>query len=151
MRIPSVAIRRFWQSYRQLPRDVRKQATAAYRVWQQVAFHPSLHFKKVASDLWSVRVGRSHRGTGIEEFDPASHGIKRLSGDERLRSAAGSEISCEAAAWIWISKVGQWQVSVAAESSTQTLTLTRRESSLHNLWTKPARARCRTAVLRGNR
>lgn len=64
MSIPSVAIRRFWQAFRQLPRDTRKQATAAYRVWQQEALHPSLHFKKVGSDLWSVRVGRSHRALG---------------------------------------------------------------------------------------
>jgi len=40
VRIPSVAIGRFWQAYRQLPRDVRKQATVAYRLWQQDAFHP---------------------------------------------------------------------------------------------------------------
>jgi hypothetical protein len=33
-----------------MPRDVRKQATAAYRVWQQDAFHPALHFKKVGAD-----------------------------------------------------------------------------------------------------
>jgi hypothetical protein len=59
VRIPSVAIGRFWQAYRQLPRDVRKLATVAYRLWHQDAFHPSLHFKKVGSDLWSVRVGRS--------------------------------------------------------------------------------------------
>ena len=69
MRIPSVAIRRFWQSCRQLPRDVRKQASAAYRVWHQDAFHPSLHFKKVASDLWSVRVGRAYRALGRFEGD----------------------------------------------------------------------------------
>ncbi len=69
MRIPSVAIRRFWQSCRQLPRDVRKQASAAYRVWHQDAFHPSLHFKKVASDLWSVRVARSHRALGRFDGD----------------------------------------------------------------------------------
>lgn len=67
MRIQSVANRRFWQAFRGLPRDVRKQATAAYRVWQRDAFHPSLHFKKVAPDLWSVRVGLAHRALG--QFD----------------------------------------------------------------------------------
>jgi hypothetical protein len=69
VRIPSVAIRQFWQAYRQLPREVRKQATAAYRVWQQDSFHPSLHFKKVGADLWSVRVGRSHRALGRFDGD----------------------------------------------------------------------------------
>ena len=39
------------------------------RRWQQDAFHPSLHFKKVGSDLWSVRVGRSHRAIGRFDGD----------------------------------------------------------------------------------
>lgn len=69
MKIPSVANRRFWQAYRRLPRDVRRQATAAYRVWQQDAFHPSLHFKKVGPDLWSVRVGLAYRALGRFEGD----------------------------------------------------------------------------------
>ena len=69
MRIPSVASRRFWQAYRNLPRDIRKQATAAYRSWQSDAFHPSLHFKKVGNDLWSVRIGRDYRALGRFEGD----------------------------------------------------------------------------------
>lgn len=70
MRIPSVASRRFWRSFRELPRDVRKQAALAYEVWQCDAFHPSLHFKKVGPDLWSVRVGLTHRALG--QFDGGS-------------------------------------------------------------------------------
>lgn len=64
MRIPSVASRQFWQAFRQLPRDVRKAATRAYRMWAQDAFHPSLHFKKVRDDLWSVRIGLNYRAIG---------------------------------------------------------------------------------------
>ncbi len=64
MTIPSVASLDFWRAYRQLPRDVRRLATRAYRLWQQDAFHPSLHFKKVGGDLWSVRVGIHHRAIG---------------------------------------------------------------------------------------
>lgn len=66
MRIPSVASRDFWRAYRQLPCDVRAAATRSYRIWQQDAFHPSLLFKKVGGDLWSVRVGRHHRA--VETF-----------------------------------------------------------------------------------
>ena len=69
MRIPRVASREFWRAYRQLPRDVRKAATQAYRLWQQDAFHPSLHFKKVGADLWSVRVGIHHRAVGTFHGD----------------------------------------------------------------------------------
>jgi hypothetical protein len=65
--IPSVASSRFWVAFRSLPREVRKQATAAYRLWQRDAFHPSLHFKKVGPELWSVRVGIQYRALG--QFD----------------------------------------------------------------------------------
>lgn len=34
-------------------------------MWQQDAFHPSLHFKKVGGDVWSVRVGIHHRAIGM--------------------------------------------------------------------------------------
>lgn len=70
MRIPSVASRDFWRAYRRLPRDIRKTATRAYRLWQRDAFHPSLHFKKVGADLWSVRIGIHHRAVGTHaEYD----------------------------------------------------------------------------------
>ena len=66
MRIPSVASREFWRAYRQLPRDVRKAATQAYRLWQQDAFHPSLHFKKVGA-FWSARVGIHFRALSVKD------------------------------------------------------------------------------------
>ena len=64
MRVPSVASREFWRAFRQLPRDVRTAATRAYRIWEQDAFHPSPHFKKVRGDVWSVRVGLHYRAMG---------------------------------------------------------------------------------------
>ena len=64
MRIPSVASRDFWRLYRRLPRDVRRLSAKSYKVWQQDPFHPSLHFKTVGDDLWSVRVGAHHRALG---------------------------------------------------------------------------------------
>lgn len=64
MRVPSVASREFWRAFRRLPRDVRTTATRAYRIWEQDAFHPSLHFKKVRGDVWSVRVGLHYRALG---------------------------------------------------------------------------------------
>jgi hypothetical protein len=38
-------------------------------MWQQDAFHPSLHFKKVGGDTWSVRVGIHHRALGRFQSD----------------------------------------------------------------------------------
>ena len=43
---------------------MRTAATRAYRIWEQDAFHPSLHFKKVRGDVWSVRVGLHYRALG---------------------------------------------------------------------------------------
>lgn len=54
----------FWELYRGLPAEIRESARKAYRKWQMDAFHPSLHFKKVGRDNWSVRVGIGYRALG---------------------------------------------------------------------------------------
>lgn len=61
----------FFQHYRLLPEDVRKQARAAFELWRDNPFHPSLHFKEVhAGDgIWSARVGRSYRVLGLRDDD----------------------------------------------------------------------------------
>jgi hypothetical protein len=51
---------------------------------QQDPKHPSLHFKRVRDDLWSVRVGRGYRALAIEGKDGfqwfwiGSHAYDRL-------------------------------------------------------------------------
>jgi len=47
----------FWRHYRQLPRNIQELADKNYELLKANPFHPSLHFKKVTDDLWSVRVG----------------------------------------------------------------------------------------------
>lgn len=49
-----------------LPLDVQRQAEAAYRLFSENSYHPSLHFKRVATDrpLYSVRVGAHYRALG---------------------------------------------------------------------------------------
>ena len=64
MTVSSRGTQAFWELYRGLPVEVRESARKAYRKWQQEAFHPSLHFKKVGCDNWSVRVGISYRALG---------------------------------------------------------------------------------------
>ena len=44
--------------------EVRESARKAYRRWQQDAFHPSLHFKKLRNENWSVRIGLNYRVMG---------------------------------------------------------------------------------------
>ncbi|WP_414619603.1 hypothetical protein [Calothrix sp. CCY 0018] len=46
----------FWEAYAVLPPKIKVQAKKAYQLWKNNQFYPSLHFKKVADDLWSVRI-----------------------------------------------------------------------------------------------
>lgn len=57
----------FWYHYRQLPEDVQRTADKNYRLLADNPYHPSLHFKKIREDLWSVRVGLSFRALATEE------------------------------------------------------------------------------------
>jgi hypothetical protein len=44
--------------------EVRKAAKRSYGLWHADPFHPSLHFKKVGGENWSVRVGAGYRAIG---------------------------------------------------------------------------------------
>ncbi len=58
---------RFHELYAQLPESVQRQATEAYRLFEQDPWHPSLHFKRVSkrTATYSVRIGRDYRAVGI--------------------------------------------------------------------------------------
>ncbi len=58
---------RFWNQYRQLPKEIQKLADKNYELLKLNETHPSLHFKKVGKELWSVRVGREYRALGREK------------------------------------------------------------------------------------
>jgi hypothetical protein len=51
----------FWANYRDLPIEIQKAASEKYAIWQRDPFHPSLHFKEIDDDLWSIRVNRNYR------------------------------------------------------------------------------------------
>ena len=53
--------RRFWESFEKLPADTQRLAVEKFRQWQRDPFHPSLHFKEILSDVWSVRISLSCR------------------------------------------------------------------------------------------
>lgn len=50
-----------------LPKDVQKQANAAYRLFQADPFHSSLQFKRISKrkQVYSVRVGKGYRALGV--------------------------------------------------------------------------------------
>jgi hypothetical protein len=61
---PSAGSPEFWEAYYRLPEAVRALARKNYRLWQGDPFHPSLNFKKVSGENWSVRIGAHYRATG---------------------------------------------------------------------------------------
>lgn len=59
----------FWDHYRKLPASIRQLADKNFALLKQAPLHPSLRFKKVGANLWSVRVGLRHRALAIERSD----------------------------------------------------------------------------------
>lgn len=57
---------RFWTCFYALPEPVQKLARRNFERLKENPRHPSLHFKKVG-ELWSARVGRSHRALATED------------------------------------------------------------------------------------
>ncbi len=62
-----LALPRFWQCYRQLPKEVQELAGRSLELLKSNPYHPSLRLKKVgkAKQLWSVRVGAHYRALGV--------------------------------------------------------------------------------------
>lgn len=59
--------KRFRELFRALPPDAKRQAYASYRLFIRDPRYPSLHFKKLHDNLYSVRVGISYRALGVME------------------------------------------------------------------------------------
>ncbi len=59
----------FWQAYSELELEMKAQAQKAYQLWQQNPLYPSLHFKKVGNNLWSVRIGGGFRALAVKKGD----------------------------------------------------------------------------------
>jgi hypothetical protein len=59
----------FQPLYDALPARVRRRADKNFALLKRDPKHPSLHFKRIRDDLWSVRVGLSYRALAIEGDD----------------------------------------------------------------------------------
>jgi hypothetical protein len=57
---------RFQPLFDALPAEIRTSAEKAFALLKQNPKHPSLHFKRIQGDLWSVRIGRNYRALAIE-------------------------------------------------------------------------------------
>jgi hypothetical protein len=60
---------RFKPLYDALPPRVQELADKNFALLKRDPKHPSLHFKRLMDDVWSVRVGRSYRALAIEGKD----------------------------------------------------------------------------------
>ncbi|NJL63692.1 MAG: hypothetical protein HC903_19955 [Methylacidiphilales bacterium] len=58
-----------------LPTSVQEQATKAYVLWQEDAYHNSLQFKLVSQrqPIYSARVGLNYRVLGLLESEESDH------------------------------------------------------------------------------
>jgi hypothetical protein len=59
----------FWRAYASLAPDIKEKARKTYRLWQENPNHPSLHFKKVGKNLWSVRITLDYRALALKKED----------------------------------------------------------------------------------
>ena len=62
----SFASERFWKFCEQQPAEVQHLADKQFQLFNEDPFHPSLHLKQVR-EVWTARVGRSHRVIGYRE------------------------------------------------------------------------------------
>jgi hypothetical protein len=60
---------RFNPLYDALPSHVRDLADKNFALLKQNPKHPSLRFKRLMGDVWSVRVGRDYRALAMERKD----------------------------------------------------------------------------------
>lgn len=67
----SQTLESFWDTYRDLEKDIRVSTRKAYRLWSENPFHPSLHFKCINREesIWSVRITLAYRALGILDAD----------------------------------------------------------------------------------
>lgn len=65
----SVATKRFWEAFAQLPPSIKVLAKKIYRRWQKDPYHPGLHFKILIPEksVYSVRIGVHWRVVGVKE------------------------------------------------------------------------------------
>ncbi|MBV9658591.1 MAG: hypothetical protein JO295_10815 [Verrucomicrobia bacterium] len=59
----------FFRHWRDVPDSIQSLARKNYRLWKNDPRHPSLRFKQVKPNVWSVRVGLDYRVLGRVQGD----------------------------------------------------------------------------------
>ncbi len=67
----SLATRRFWWLFQELPADVQRLAVKNYHLWRTNPSHPSLRFRRLQGNgnFVTVRIGDHYRAIGELESD----------------------------------------------------------------------------------
>ena len=67
----SRALPQFWKLYHNLPKNTRRRAVKAYRLWREYPKSPGLQFKRVGKQrpVYSVRISDSYRVLGLLDGD----------------------------------------------------------------------------------
>lgn len=60
---------RFWKMYANLPQAIKDLADKNFALLKRDTTHPSLHFKRIAPDWWSARVGDHYRAVAFQKPD----------------------------------------------------------------------------------
>jgi len=61
MALKSLATKRFWKCYGELPGEVRNLADRYYKLWKENPFNPTLSFEEIRSDIWRIKIGYRYR------------------------------------------------------------------------------------------
>jgi len=69
--LTSVLAEEFFDTYRKLPKEIKVKVKETYKIWQNNNFYPSLHFKLITANVWSVRIigHEGYRALGIVKND----------------------------------------------------------------------------------
>ena len=59
----------FWNCYHKLPASIQKLADKNFHLLKLDPKHPSLHFKKIVDNLWSVRAAKGYRALAFKMDD----------------------------------------------------------------------------------
>ena len=54
----------FWSCFHALPKAIQKLAQEKFHLWRKEVFAPSLQFKELLKDVWSVRINQNYRALG---------------------------------------------------------------------------------------
>jgi len=61
----SLTTTQFRALFRKLPEEVRAEGRKAYKLFKDNPRHPSLQFKKLLGQMWSVRISLNYRVVGV--------------------------------------------------------------------------------------